>query len=467
MPARYPEFDGIRATVMGLGRFGGGIGAAKFLAANGARVTVTDMKTADDLADSVRALDGLDIRFALGAHDPADFTGADLVVVNPAVPRESEYVAIARNAGARLATEIGLFAERCPAPVCGITGSNGKSTTVSLLAAMAVAAGRPHCLGGNIGVSLLAELDSLTPEHLVILELSSFQLEWLGEMGWSPHIAAVLNILPNHLDRHGTLENYAAAKAGILEHQSAGDSAVIVHDDPGARAMERLVRGRLVRAGSGFSGDGVTSGGSDIVEIRGGARTVIGSLDHLQVPGAHNRVNALAAAACAREADIWPAGIDGGIASFRGLPHRLELVGECRGVRFFNDSKATTPDAAAAGITAFDGNVIPILGGSDKGVSFDRMARGIAGNVHWAALIGVTAPQLAASLAAAGIGCERFASFEDAFRGCVARARAGDVVLLSPACASYDMFPDYEARGALFRELAAAHIRACGGDDRP
>ena len=387
----------------------------------------------------------------------------DLVVVNPAVPRDSEYVSMARTAGVRLATEIGLFAERCPARVCGITGSNGKSTTVSLLAAMAEAAGRPYRLGGNIGVSLLAELAALTPEHLVILELSSFQLEWLDEMGWSPDIAAVLNILPNHLDRHGTIENYAAAKAAIFDHQSPDDSAVLVYDDPGARALADRVKGRLVWAGTGFTGDGVTRDGKDIVEVRDESRTVIASLDSLSIPGGHNALNAIAAAACAREMGIAPDTIERGIASFRGIPHRLELVGKCRGVRFFNDSKATTPDAAAAGITGFDGNVVPILGGSDKGVSFDGMARRIAGNVRWAALIGVTAPQIASSLAAAGIPYERFSSFEDAFRGCVSHAAAGDVVLLSPACASYDMFPNYEARGALFRTLANDHIRSCNG----
>ena len=447
------DFRNARVTVIGLGSFGGGIGAAKFLAGLGARVTVTDLKTENTLSASIEALQGYDIRFVLGRHEMEDFTGADLVVASPAVPRKSPYLDAARRAGVRLHTEIGLFIERCPATVCGVTGSNGKTTTVTMIGEALAASGLLHEVGGNIGKSLLAELPRITPDTRVVLELSSFQLEWLDEIGWSPHIAAILNIMPNHLDRHGTLAAYTEAKANILAHQEPGDIAVIVTDDPGARAMVPRVRGRLVRVGRALDGDGVTLDDGWII-CRSGQRTdrVFDSA-RLLVPGTHNITNALAACACALELGASPEGIARGLASFRGVPHRLELVGEVGGVRFFNDSKATTPEAAAVGVTAFGERVIPILGGYDKGVWFEEMARAIAGGVRWAALIGATAPAIRSALDAAGVDSTVFDTFEEAFRACTGRARPGDVVLLSPGCASYDMFNNYEERGEAFREL--------------
>ncbi len=190
---------------MGLGAFGGGIGAAKYLAEKGAIVTVTDSKSESELSESGEKLKGLEIRFVLGRHEMKDFTEAHMVVVNPAVPRNSEYVLAARKAGVGLTTEISLFIENCPAKICGITGSNGKTTVVSMLKSILEFSGASHRVGGNIGVSLLSDLDGISPDDHVVLELSSFQLEWLNEIAWSPHIAAVINIMPNHLDRYATL----------------------------------------------------------------------------------------------------------------------------------------------------------------------------------------------------------------------------------------------------------------------
>jgi UDP-N-acetylmuramoylalanine--D-glutamate ligase len=453
IPDDTGEFHGMRVTVMGLGSFGGGGGAAKYLAGRGALVTVTDLKTARDLAVSIEALQEYDIRFVLGGHDMEDFTGADLVVASPAVPRESPYLEAARRAGVRLHTEVGLFVERCPAPVCGVTGSNGKTTTVSMIGEALAHGGVPYHLGGNIGGSLLAELPRIAPDDRVVLEISSFQIEWLDELGWSPRIAALLNIMPNHLDRHGTLEAYTEVKAKILAHQEPGDTAVIVTDDPGARAITDRVRGKLIRVGRDIAGDGLTLEGSWIVRKAGGRTERVFDTARLQVPGAHNVSNALAAVACALEMGAPPEGIADGLASFRGMPHRLELVGEIGGVRFFNDSKATTPEAAAVGVAAFGERVIPILGGYDKGVSFEEMARGIAGKVRWAALIGATAPKIRSALESAGVASIVFGTLGEALRACADRAAPGDVVLLSPGCASYDMFNNYEERGEAFREL--------------
>ncbi|MCD6308374.1 MAG: UDP-N-acetylmuramoyl-L-alanine--D-glutamate ligase, partial [Candidatus Latescibacteria bacterium] len=388
MGAPIEKFSGMRAVVMGLGRFGGGIGAARFLAGHGARVTVTDIKKREELAESIAQLHGFDIRFVLGRHEMSDFTAAQVVVVNPAVPRESPYIAAARRSGAVLTTEIGLFAERSPAPVSGVTGSNGKSTTVSMIQSILDHSNRRYWVGGNLGGSLLPDIGAMTANDIVVLELSSFQLEWLREIGWSPHIAAILNIIPNHLDRHGTLKSYISAKASILDKQKSSDIAVLVRDEPGSRSMLDRVRGRVVWAGCDLDLRGVSLERGVIVERGWLKRTPIIDTRRLRVPGRQNAVDAMVAAACALNMDIDIDAIRYGLADFHGLPHRLEHLGEKKGVAFYNDSKSTTPESAATAVEAFGSPVIPILGGYDKGVDFDEMAGRMAGRVPWAALIG-------------------------------------------------------------------------------
>jgi len=458
---------GMRVTVMGLGTFGGGIGAARYCAENGAQVTVTDMKQPEELGGSLDALAGYGIDFVLGEHRSTDFSGADLVVVSPAVPRESRYVQEARNAGVPLTTEIGLFVARCPARVCGITGSNGKTTTVSMLESILSATEIPHHTGGNIGGSLLSSLPDISAGETVVLELSSFQLEWLDETGWSPSIAAVLNIMPNHLDRHGTIEAYARAKASIIRHQHSGDTAILVADDPGAYGLADDVKGRLVTVG-------IDTGGTDFAFDEGWTieRTDTGAYrlfdaGLVRVPGRHNLLNALTAAACAREIGVGPDSIAKGIGHFNGIAHRLEFVAETGGVTYYNDSKATTPEAAAAGVAAFDQPVIPIFGGYDKKVPFEGLARSVAGKIRWAALIGVTAPSLKTALEDSGVATETFPTLDEAVSACANHAHEGDVVLLSPGCASYDMFPNFETRGDAFRRivLELAGKRGRGGDE--
>lgn len=449
-------FRGKKVTVMGLGSFGGGIGAAAYLHDHGALVTVTDMKTERDLARSIEALRGRDIRFVLCRHDPEDFTRADLLVASPAVPRTSPYILAARQAGVPIHTEIGLFVERCPAPICGITGSNGKTTTVSMLGAILAASGLPHRVGGNIGRSLLTDLPAIMPEERVVLELSSFQIEWLDELGWSPRIAAILNVMPNHLDRHGTFENYSDAKGRLLDHQGPDDAAILNAGNAASRAMASRARGLVRWFGTGFDGDGVTLSEGWIVSRASGKADRIFEVSRLLVPGGHNVENALAATACALALDVPKEAVVAGLAGFRGVPHRLELVDEIGGVKYYNDSKATTPEAATVGISAFERGVFPILGGYDKGVSFEGMAKAVAGKIRWAALIGVTSSMIRDALAGAGVDSTIYGSFEEAFRACADRARPGDVVLLSPGCASYDMFNNYEERGERFRELVRA-----------
>ena len=451
-------FKNKRATVMGLGSFGGGIGAARFLAGCGAQVTVTDMKSEHDLRESVQVLDGCGIRFVLGHHDMSDFTDTDLVVASPAVPRESDYIIAARTANVSLTTEVGLFVERCPAAICGITGSNGKTTTVSMIRSILECSGAPFHVGGNIGGSLLSSLATIKPDDHVVLELSSFQLEWLDDMGWSPRIAAVLNIMPNHLDRHGTLERYREAKTAILKHQASVDTALLVSDDPGSSSLRDMVKGTTVWVGTDHLHDGITVDNGWIVERRGAVTAPICDVDGLLLPGKHNILNAMTAAACSREMGIGFDAVAQGLASFTGVPHRLEYIGKHNGIRYYNDSKATTPDAALAALSSFDCTVIPILGGYDKGISFEHAAREMSGKVTWAALIGETAQAIAGHLDSGGIESARFQSLDEAFSACIDHAETGDVIVLTPGCASYDMFPNYEVRGELFRDMVKRHI---------
>lgn len=445
-------------TVMGLGRFGGGVGVVRYLVEKNARVTVTDLKTEGELAASLEQLRGCGIRFVLGRHELKDFIDTDMVVVNPAVPRDSQYITAARKHRVPLVTEIGLFVSRCPAPVCGVTGSNGKTTTVAMIRSILEQSERTFWVGGNIGGSLLEPVDTMSPGDLVVLELSSFQLEWLAEMRWSPRVAAILNITPNHLDRHGSFAAYRAAKIAILEHQYATDTAILVRDDPENRALTNRVRSHIRWVGTDLDVNGITLDRGWIVDRTLRKTTRIFDIHRFVVPGAHNRTNAMTAAACAMALGITSLPIVEGLASFRGLPHRLEFIGEHLAVRFYNDSKATTPESTIAGIYAFECPVIPILGGYDKGVSFDNMAGSIAANVPWAAVFGQTAGVISQALEKAGIPNTFYGTLEEAFSGCLSRARDGDIVLLSPACASYDMFSDYEERGEAFRALVQAHI---------
>jgi UDP-N-acetylmuramoylalanine--D-glutamate ligase len=447
------KFRGKKVTVMGLGTFGGGIGAARFAAENGASVTVTDLKTEQELSVSVSKLDGLGITFVLGRHEMSDFDGADIVVASPAVPIESRYLAAAADSGAELTTEIGLFVEFCPSLICGITGSNGKTTTVSMLRSILEHSGRTFRVGGNIGGSLLSDLADMTSGDIVVLELSSFQLEWLDTMKWSPNIAAVLNLTPNHIDRHGSLEKYSLAKRVILNYQKSADTAVLVTDDPGAKSFESSVRGKYVRVGAGIEGDGITCEDEWISSRSGMSSERIFDTRNLMIPGKHNILNAMTAVACAKIMGIDSDVVSKGLSAFKGIPHRLEFICEHRGVRFYNDSKATTPEAAAAAVKAFDSKVIPIFGGYDKGVTFDGMAASVSDTVGWAAVIGATSAKISGALDKEGVASSVFGSLEEAFEGCLKRAQSGDIILLSPACASYDMFSDYETRGDIFKSI--------------
>jgi len=431
------QLAGKRAVVMGLGRFGGGVGAARFLAQRGANVLVTDSATGEPLSDSLAAIADLPVETHLGGHDMTDFTSADLLVVNPAVRPDSPFIDAARKAGAVITSEIALLVSHLPdrTRVIGVTGTAGKSTVTAMIGHILQGARGKQCVhvGGNLGGSLLNDLDKISADHWVVLELSSFMLESLAADRWSPHVAVVTNLWPNHLDRHGSIENYAAAKQTILEYQQPSDVAIL--GSPTDRLTPRT--GRIVR----------------VNDEQAPALPLL-------LPGVHNQVNAqlaIAAASCA--------GVDGAIAAhalsdFRGLPHRLQFVGEHAKARYFNDSKATTPEAARLAIESFaPGCVHVILGGYDKQADLTPLAHLAAEHCRAVYTIGATGDAIAAQCEAAAGPARiiRCGTLDTAVREASQRAKPGDVVLLSPACASWDQFANYEHRGAAF--LAAVQRR--------
>jgi len=437
---------------MGLGLFGGGVGAARALSRRGARVTVTDLKPADALAPSIEALQGLPIVLHLGGHDPDDFTEADSVVVNPAVPRKSPYLAMARRAGAEITAEMTLFVGACPAPLVGVTGSAGKSTTTALLGAMLSQSRTTH-VGGNIGKSLLEELDQIRPDDIVVLEMSSFQLDDLGPRGLSPHAAVVTNVSPNHLDRHGSMTAYIDAKKNILRFQGSDDLAVLNADDPEVRDWAGETAGRVllyslekeVEAGGFLSG-------TEIILRVGDADERIDLAPALRLRGRHNLANALAAAVAARAMGTAPDEIVAAAADFEPLPHRFQPVGTVGGVAFIDDSKATTPRSAAVSMEALEGPIVLIAGGYDKHLDPSPLVEAARRRCRAAVLIGATAAALAEAIGSEGPPLVRADDLPSAVREAARRAKPGDTVLLAPGYASWDMFENYEHRGNVFRE---------------
>lgn len=460
-----------KVTVMGLGLFGGGVGVTKFLASRGAEVTVTDLKSAEELEKSLKLLEGLPVKYRLGRHVEEDFSNIDMLIVNPAIPNESEFLRIAYDNNVAIDTEVNIFFKHCPAPIIGITGSNGKSTTTSLLGEMLKAGGTKTWVGGNIGVSLLERVNDIKPDDVVVLEISSFQLEYLGRTEKGPHISIVTNISPNHLDRHKNMENYIDAKKSIIRYQNENDYAILNYDSPILREWEGECKGKVLwTSTTNELEQGAFVRDNEIVINYGLKSIVIPSLDDIKIKGAHNMQNILASACAAVLTQANVGAFKDAIVNFTGLEHRLEFVCSRNGVEFYNDSKATTPEAAIAGIRAFPGPVSPndsdqtgqvilIAGGYDKGVDLNQFAKECVKNTKCVILIGTTAEnirKLIQNIKGEGLKPEVYMAntFEDAVQKAIITAEAGDIVLLSPACASFGMFTNYEERGRRFKELA-------------
>jgi len=457
-------YSGKRVTVMGLGLFGGGVGAARFFAENGALVTVTDLRTEKDLRPSMDALKDLNVCFVLGRHDAEDFRRADIVVVNPGVALDSPLVTMARGAGAQIERSMNLLFKLTDAHAkIGITGSNGKSTTTALTGEMVRLADSRALVGGNIGKCLLAESRMLPAGAPLVLELSSFMLEGLREIQTSPNVAIVTNLSPNHLDRHGSMDAYAEAKKQILAYQRSTDVAVLNADCPIVSTWDAFTAARVIRFSvqSEPEGDAAFLDGEKLVVRLDGQEEVVALRRALRLPGTHNVANALAASAAALAFGVKPWQIAEALATFSGLPHRLEMV--ARGpqqVTFYNDSIATTPESAICALQSFEGPITLIAGGYDKGSPFDELGLSIAQRARRLIVMGVTAPKIeeavrrASSELMRGPEILRARDLEHAMQLSMTDAVPNEVVLLSPACASYDMFRNFQERGELFRVLA-------------
>jgi UDP-N-acetylmuramoylalanine--D-glutamate ligase len=452
-----------RITIMGLGFFGGTIGLARYLVSQGAHVTVTDLKSVHELQDSLAALEGLPVHFVLGGHERTDFTDVDMVFASPAVREDSPYLVAARSCGVPIDTEMNLFMRLCRGSIIGVTGSNGKTTTTSLIGAILRMAYPRTRVGGNIGRSLLPELASIEPGDPVVLELSSFQLEDLAVVGRSPHIALLLNLSPNHLDRHGSMEQYLAAKMQIFAYQGPEDVALLNADDP---RLQPLVGGLPSRCRF-FScdrvvDDGACLDGDCLLVAHSGTRSEVCRLQDITLLGRHNVANVLAAVAAADAWGVPLAMMRAAIRAFTGVEHRLERVRDRAGVRFYNDSIATSPTATLAALAAIQQPIWLIAGGYDKGISFQTLGEGITQGVKGVCLIGTTAQQIARAIEAArrpgrDLPIITFCrDLPDAVRVAADAAIPGDVVLLSPACASYDQFRNFVERGRLFKQLVSA-----------
>ena len=435
-------FKDKKIVVMGLGRFGGGVDSARFAAACGGDVLVTDLASEEQLGDSLAALADVEVRYCLGRHETDDFCNADILIVNPAVPADNAYVRMARKGGALITSQVELFFQLCPAPIVGITGANGKSTTTSLTAHLLDAGvERRVWLGGNIGHQPLLDIvDQITKDDIVVLEISNFQLEQLSQIQAAPHIALITNLTANHLDRHGTFEAYCRVKEGIFKHQTPDPTCPAVSifnaEDSITRAWYQKYLHEAGRRCLAFSADDVPD------EFAG----------RFRLPGRANRSNLAAALAIVSCFDTDPAKVADAIDTFKGLPQRCQFVAETNGVRWYDDSKATTPVSTMAALNGIDEPKILIAGGYDKQISFAELGTCIAQRAKGCVLIGQTADKISQCIEQGGgdVMLQYASSMEQAVTMAAEMAAAGDVVLMSPACASYDMFANYIQRSEAF-----------------
>jgi UDP-N-acetylmuramoylalanine--D-glutamate ligase len=472
------NLQGKRATILGLAREGRAL--ARFLVQQGAQVTVSDQKTAEALRDTLAELSDLPLRYVLGGHPP-EILDTDVLFVSPGMPLDAPIMLAARRRGLTQSNESRLFARLCPAPIVGITGSSGKTTTSTLVSLMLQANGKHAYLGGNIGRPLIGELAQVHPADVVVMELSSFQLEFFGPEldaelaaqaapsgglgsaplfpagGWSPPFAAVLNVTPNHLDRHSSMEAYVAAKAKIMRYQRVQDHAVLNWDDPVSHALADQCVGQVSYLSLREAVPrGACLHGHWLVLRQDGRETRICSSDELLLRGQHNLANVLAACALCALLGVSTEQMASVARSFGGVEHRLELVDEWHGVRYYNDSIATSPERAMAALHSFDEPIVLLAGGRDKHLPWEDWAHLVCQKVTHVITFGEVADLIENALAKAGSEAPPIHHAED-LEGAVRLARtmavSGQVVLFSPGGTSFDAFRDYEERGLAFKRL--------------
>jgi UDP-N-acetylmuramoylalanine--D-glutamate ligase len=447
-----------RVLIVGAARQGSAL--AQYLVARGAQVVLNDTRSAAELATTRETLGTFPIEWALGDHPLSLLDGIDLVCPSGGVPLDLPLMAEARNRGIPLSNDSQIFLEAVPCKVIGITGSAGKTTTTTMVGRMAeenlkCEAGKRTWIGGNIGNPLIANLDEITAEDLVVMELSSFQLEVMTR---APQVAAVLNITPNHLDRHGTMEAYTAAKAHILDFQQAGDIAILGRDDPGAWDLAQSVQGDLVSFGiSQPSKDqvGYFLHGGQIALWDGNVVHDLISSQIIRLRGEHNLYNTLAACAIAYAAGLPSEAMQAGIEGFTGVPHRLEFVRSWGGADWYNDSIATAPERAIAAIRSFEEPLVLLLGGRDKDLPWDELASIVHQRVDHVVLFGEAAGLIKRALnskvSERPYSVARCENLKQAVQFAAEVVEPGDVVLLSPGGTSYDAFRDFAERGERYR----------------
>ncbi|MEM7230993.1 MAG: UDP-N-acetylmuramoyl-L-alanine--D-glutamate ligase [Planctomycetota bacterium] len=466
-------FQEKRVTVMGLGSFGGGVGVAEFLCRAGAYVTVTDLKSEEVLKSSVEKLKDRPIRWVLGEHREEDFLEADLVVASPAIPRSAPLIKLCAEKKVPLETEMNLFFKYCRGRICAVTGSNGKTTTTSLLAEMAKKRWPNLRSGGNMGRSLLPEVSQIKDDEWVVLELSSFQLDDLASIDRRPEISIVTNVSPNHLDRHGDYLSYLEAKRRILEppgerpgsRDATRGIAIINGDDAGLRDWAGWTKravwyfgqtSSVVPSARGVWVDVTMERGEEAVfRSQGSERVPLFSGSDLQLRGRFNLLNAAGASAAASCMGVEPKEILEALREFRPVSHRLELFHVDSGIEFFDDSIATTPESSIAALEALGPKVHLICGGSSKGCSFDTLAEAIRRKAKCVYLIGSTATEIEDALLARPEAppIDRAQNLKTAVATAKSVAQPGDRILLSPACPSYDQFENFVERGEEFKRM--------------
>lgn len=451
------EYNGKKALVCGMAR--SGIAAAKLLNRLGARVTLQDMKKREEISADVLALEGEGIVLYTGANPDEIACAQDLIVLSPGIPCDLPFIAAAENAGIEVISEVELAYRLTPCPITAITGTNGKTTTTTLTGEIMKTAYSGTAVVGNIGVPYSEEVERLTEKDWVVAEISSFQMEKAKE--FHPHISAVLNITPDHLNRHKTMDVYIAMKERVFAKQTAEDFCILNHGDETCRKMADKTAAKVFFFDSSETlAEGIYLDG-DAIEVRWGAinETLI-HVDELQILGVHNYENVMAAAAMGICAGIALDTIRTVLKGFAGVAHRIEYVATVDGVDYYNDSKGTNVDASIRAVLAMKKPIVLIGGGYDKGSSFDEWTKLFPGRVKHLVLIGVTAPKVRASAEKFGFtaisDCE---TFEEAVDLCREKAEDGDCVLLSPACASWGMFDNYEQRGDMFKEQVRGYLK--------
>jgi UDP-N-acetylmuramoylalanine--D-glutamate ligase len=443
------ELTGKRVLVVGLGR--SGVASALFLQSRGAQVTVSDAKSEDQLREQIPTLLDAGIAVETGAHGERTFRDQDLIVVSPGVPVDAEPLVQARALGQPVIGEIELASQFLPGPIVAITGSNGKTTTTTLVGEILASSGVKTLVGGNIGTPAISFADRATPETVIVLEVSSFQLETISS--FRPRVAVVLNVTPDHLDRHRTFAAYVDAKARIFENQQADDFAVLNADDPTCVELAGRTNAQVFwfsREHEVESGAFVRDG--QVIFRRDALAQVVLAVSEIPLKGSHNLENILAAVCAGVLMGCVPEKIRRAIVNFKAVEHRLEFVATIGGVEYYNDSKATNVDATMKALQSFPSNIHLILGGKDKGSDYTLLNDLLRERVKSVYTIGAAAEKIQSHIKGA-TQIVSSGTIESAVKQASATAQPGDIVLLAPACASFDQFQNYEHRGRVFKDL--------------